>query len=75
VRLPRIQAIERELAHWLGYFERNPGERFVSDGDPDTVTVPAELRDRLRSELPRRLRICRPLVRPEPQPSGRPRGT
>src|SRR6266852_607044 len=57
VRLPRIQAIERELAHWLGYFERNPGERFVSDGDPDTVTVPAALRDRLRSELPRRLRI------------------
>jgi hypothetical protein len=31
--------------------------RFVSDGDPDTVTVPAALRDRLRSELPRRLRI------------------
>jgi hypothetical protein len=57
VRLPRIQAIERELAHWLGYFERNPGERFVSDGDPDTVTVPASLRDRLRSERPRRLRI------------------
>src|SRR6266550_1765226 len=57
VRLPRIQAIERELVHWLGYFERNPGERFVSDGDPDTVTVPAALRDRLRSELPRRLRI------------------
>ena len=57
VRLPRIQAIERELAHWLGYFDRNPGERFVSDGDPDTVTVPAALRDRLRSELPRRLRI------------------
>jgi len=54
---PRIQAIERELAHWLGYFDRNPGERFVSDGDPDTVTVPAALRDRLRSELPRRLRI------------------
>ena len=25
VRLPRIQAIERELAHWLGYFDRNPG--------------------------------------------------
>ena len=57
VRLPRIQAIERELAHWLGYFERNPEERFVSDGDPDTVTVPAALRDRLRGELPRRLRI------------------
>ena len=40
-----------QLAHWLGYFERNPGERFVSDGDPDAVTVPAALRDRLRGDF------------------------
>ena len=29
--LPRIQALERELAQWLGYFERNPQERYVSE--------------------------------------------
>jgi len=51
VRLPRIQAIESELRHWLGYFEHHPGERFVSDGDPAVVTVPAGRRDRLRSDL------------------------
>jgi hypothetical protein len=51
VRLPRIQALESELRYWLAYFERNPGERFVSDGDPSVVTVPAALRDRLRSDL------------------------
>ena len=37
--LPRIQAIDSELEHWLGYFERRPEERYVSDGDPATVTV------------------------------------
>jgi len=51
VRLPRIQAVERELAYWLTYFDKNPGERFVSDGDPNAVTVPTALRDRLRDEF------------------------
>jgi len=48
-RLPRIQAVEAELASWLRYFADHPGDRFVSDGDPAVVTVPrarrAELRD------------------------------
>jgi peptidoglycan/xylan/chitin deacetylase (PgdA/CDA1 family) len=56
VRLPRIQAIESELRHWLTLFERHAEERFVSDGDPTVVTVPAALRDRLRSDL-RALRV------------------
>ena len=56
MKLPRIQALEAELRHWLVYFERNPGERFVSDGDPSIVTVPATLRARLRSDL-RNLRV------------------
>jgi peptidoglycan/xylan/chitin deacetylase (PgdA/CDA1 family) len=50
VRLPRIQAVERELAYWLAYFDKNPSERFVSDGDPNAVTVPTAHRDRLRDE-------------------------
>jgi peptidoglycan/xylan/chitin deacetylase (PgdA/CDA1 family) len=37
--LPRIQAIDRDLDYWLTYFDRNPGERYVSDGDAATVTV------------------------------------
>jgi peptidoglycan/xylan/chitin deacetylase (PgdA/CDA1 family) len=56
-RLPRIQAVERDLAFWLSFFERNPGERYVSDGDPATVTVPAAQRDRLRRDLPHGLRV------------------
>ncbi len=37
--LPRIQALEHDLDYWLTYFDRNPGERYVSDGDPSTITV------------------------------------
>ena len=57
LRLPRIQAVESDLASWLGYFEKSPQERFVSDGDPATVTIPAARRDGLRRELPGGLRV------------------
>lgn len=56
LRLPRIQAIESEIAHWLGYFDRRPAERFVSDGDPLAVTVPAGRREGVGA-LPRGLRL------------------
>jgi len=46
--LPRIQAIESELARWLGYFERNPQERYVSDGDASVITVPPGTLDKVR---------------------------
>ena len=56
-RLPRIQAVEQDLAYWLGHFERSPHDRYVSDGDAATVTVPAARRDGLRRELRRGLRV------------------
>jgi len=52
VRLPRIQAVERDLRHWLSHFDRTPGDRYISDGNPDTLTIPANKRDRLRTDLP-----------------------
>jgi peptidoglycan/xylan/chitin deacetylase (PgdA/CDA1 family) len=57
VRLPRIQAVQRDLDYWLTFFERNPNERFVSDGDPSVVTIPAAQRPKLRTPLPPALRI------------------
>jgi peptidoglycan/xylan/chitin deacetylase (PgdA/CDA1 family) len=57
VHLPRIQAVERDLAQWLQYFERNPSERFVSDGDPSVVTIPKSHRSRLRTALPAGLKV------------------
>jgi hypothetical protein len=38
-RLPRIQAVGTDLDYWITYFDRNPGERYVSDGDAATITV------------------------------------
>ena len=57
VRVPRIQAVERDLRHWLTHFERTPTDRYISDGNPDTITIPASQRDRLRADLPKGLRV------------------
>ncbi len=57
LHLPRIQAVEHDLTYWLGYFEKHLDERFVSDGDPVSVTVPGAKRERLRSPLPGSLRV------------------
>jgi peptidoglycan/xylan/chitin deacetylase (PgdA/CDA1 family) len=56
-RLPRIQAVDQDLGHWLAYFDKNPGERFVSDGDPTTVTIPPARRDRLKPSLAGGLKV------------------
>jgi peptidoglycan/xylan/chitin deacetylase (PgdA/CDA1 family) len=56
-KLPRIQAIERDLSYWLTYFDKNPAERFVSDGDPAVVTIPAARRDKLRDKLPASVKV------------------
>jgi peptidoglycan/xylan/chitin deacetylase (PgdA/CDA1 family) len=57
VRLPRIQAVERDLRHWLNHFDRTPSDRYISDGNPDTLTFPATKRDRLRPDLPKNQQI------------------
>jgi hypothetical protein len=57
IHLPRIQAVEGDLRHWLNHFDRTPADRFISDGKADTVTVPAANRDRLRDPLPKHLKV------------------
>jgi Polysaccharide deacetylase len=57
VRLPRIQAIEHDLKFWLSHFDRTPEDRYISDGNPDTLTFPAAQKDRLRPEIPRTLKV------------------
>lgn len=56
-RLPRIQATDSELRSWLRHFDDHPEARFVSDGDPDTVTVRAGRRAELREPLPQHVRV------------------
>ena len=57
LRIPRIQAVERDLGTWLGYFEKNPSERYVSDGDHSTLTIPSGQRDKLKPLLPKDLKV------------------
>jgi hypothetical protein len=57
LRLPRIQAVEADLQRWLTHFDRHPTDRFISDGNPTTITIPVAKRDRLRDNLPKHLRV------------------
>jgi polysaccharide deacetylase len=57
VRLPRIQAVENDLRYWLNHFDRTPGDRYVSDGNPDTVTISSAQRDKLREAVAKSLKV------------------
>ena len=56
-RLPRIQAVDSAPDTWLSYFAQHPGQRFVSDGDPDILTIPRGRREEVRVRPGRDLRI------------------
>lgn len=49
MRLPRIQATEGDagITYWLDDLARHPEHRYVSDGDPNTVTVPKSKEDKV----------------------------
>jgi len=57
LRLPRIQAVESDLKHWLTHFDRHPTDRLISDGNPTTITIPTAKKERLRDNLPKHLRV------------------
>jgi len=38
----RTQAVDSQLEYWYQLFEERPDLKFISDGDPDTITVPSE---------------------------------
>lgn len=45
--LPRVQAIDEEFARWYPFLEEN---RYISDGDPDTIVIPEEMAEHLNPE-------------------------
>lgn len=54
-KIPRVRATDSpnhstDMYDWLEYFDEHPDRRYVSDGDPDTVTIPEELKDRVDEE-------------------------
>jgi peptidoglycan/xylan/chitin deacetylase (PgdA/CDA1 family) len=63
--VPRIRSSspwrgqERELGarHWLAWLDEEPGRRYVSDGDPTTISIPASRREELVPALAERVRV------------------
>lgn len=54
--VPRVVGDPGELAKWVNYFDQHPDQRYVSDGDPDVITVPSsEQSDLNRKALAGRL--------------------
>lgn len=45
--LPRVQGTDTEIQRWLGHFRTHPHDRYVSDGDPETIAFPASEQHRL----------------------------
>lgn len=39
--LPRVMASTEELNKWLQYFQNNPAQRYISDGNSQTIAIPA----------------------------------
>jgi len=61
-RLPRIRASEIKTSNlglydWLKFFDKHPEMRYISDGDPNTITIPENLKDRVISLNDKRLKV------------------
>lgn len=41
-RVSRLEVTVDSLDHWLAYFEQNPAEYYISDGNPAVVTAPEQ---------------------------------
>ena len=54
--LPRIRASEMKtegtgIYDWLKYFDKNPDQRYISDGDPSTIVIPKSREDRISKDI------------------------
>jgi peptidoglycan/xylan/chitin deacetylase (PgdA/CDA1 family) len=57
LHLPRIQVAGKALERLIRYFDAHPGEIFVSDGKPDTVSFPAALKTEFNARGFKSLRV------------------
>lgn len=50
LKMPRVQASTQELYKWLEYFQKNPQEKYISDGDPDIISLPKDKEELLEKD-------------------------
>ena len=51
-RVPRIRAtddpaLSNDMYDWIENLEKNPRNRYISDGVPGTITIPREMENRI----------------------------
>lgn len=51
LKLPRIKASSTIIAQWLKYFKDNYEQRYISDGNPNTITIPANKENLINKNL------------------------
>ena len=56
LKLPRVRGrgnkpVELDMYYWLNYFDKNPSERFISDGDKDNFTIPIKYQDKISNRI------------------------
>lgn len=58
-KLERIQAGDTAWGPkaYVSYYKKNPSERFISDGDPTTISVPKGLADKVRNSIRNQYKI------------------
>ncbi|MGA7669063.1 MAG: polysaccharide deacetylase family protein [Nitrolancea sp.] len=49
--IPRIRGSRDQIDKWFDFVDQNPGIMYVSDGNPDTITVPNDLAPNLDGKL------------------------
>lgn len=49
--IPRIRGTTEILKQWFAYVDANPGIMYVSDGNPETLTIPGQLPSELAGKL------------------------
>jgi peptidoglycan/xylan/chitin deacetylase (PgdA/CDA1 family)/predicted small secreted protein len=60
--IPRIRASEMKvdnvgMYNYIEYFDNNPGERFISDGFPEIITVPEDKAELISTDLEKEIYI------------------
>ncbi len=52
--LERIKAndgVDQEMDRWLEGYEQNPQKRYISDGNPNTIAIPEQEKEKLNEEV------------------------
>ena len=70
LHIPRYRGSESYITDAIQNFKDNPGLRYVSDGDPTTVSAPAELAAKLGERAGRPRQARDPLLGTKPLPTG-----